>query len=41
MLRQRSSQLQKYKSARMSRRIAVDHSEGMRRGWWTRRVDSL
>jgi len=25
MLRQRGSQLQKYKSARMSRRIAIDH----------------
>jgi len=42
VLRQRGSQLQKYKAARMSRRIAVyQTSEGMRLGWRAPRIDSL
>ena len=42
VLRQGSSQLQKYKAARLSLQIAVDQtSEGMRLGWRTPRVDSL
>jgi len=40
MLRQGSSQLQKYNAARMSRRIA-SRSEGILLGWRTPRVDSL
>jgi len=38
MLRQRSSQLQKYKAARMSRRIAIDQKvcswDGGHPGWY-------
>jgi len=42
VLRQRSSQLQKYKAARMSHRIAnCSRSEGTRWGWRTSRVYSL
>jgi len=41
VLHQHTLQLQKYKAARMSRRIVVSRSEGMRLRWRTPRVDGL